>query len=86
MKVVNKHIDVIALFKKDRTMIPLKFRIVGEDDAEYSYKVNVQSTELMKHAGKEVYRYICQVTINEQVKICEIRFSKDDMIWTLFKI
>lgn len=66
-------------------MIPFKLRIT-ENDETYSCKLKVQSTEEMKQCGKIFYRYTCQTEINNQIKMCEIRYSKDAMTWTLFKI
>ncbi len=84
MKVLNKPIDVITWTKENGSMIPFKFRIT-ENDKTYSCKIQVQSSEEINSAEK-YYIYTCQTEINNQTKMCEIRYSKDAMTWTLFKI
>lgn len=86
MKVLNKPIEVISWTKEDGTMTPLKYRVEGEDGELHSYKLKLQAREVIKHTGKDIYKFTCQVQMNNQIKICEIRYNKADMKWTLYKI
>lgn len=87
MKVLDKPIEVISLTKKDGSTNPIKFRLSDENGEIRSYKIaTILKTDKDKIAGKTIYRYTCKVIINDIEKLCEIRYCRDTMLWTLYKI
>ncbi len=86
MKVINKDIDMIAWFKQDGQLIPLKFRLI-EADENIVVKINkIVVKDILKVAGKTVHNFRCQSLIHGIETIYELRYCTNDFKWTLFKI
>lgn len=87
MKLINKPIEMIALFNKDGKVKPLKFRLINEDDQYTVIKikqVNVINKE--KYQGIWHYIFLCEVTLNGKRRLCEITYNTKIMEWRLRKI
>jgi hypothetical protein len=87
MRVVAKPIDVLAKFNKEGIPTPIKFKIIGEDEAEVTIKVErVITRELEKLAGNKMFVFRCQSVINGGEKIYELKYGLETCKWMLFKI
>jgi len=87
MKVLMKPIEMIAWFTKDKNPIPLRYRIVDENNLYRVVKVDkVLFAEEEKLAGNRMILYRCESTINNIRKIYELKYEIDTCKWFLFKI
>lgn len=87
MKVINKSIDMISYFLKDGSIKPVRFKLIDEDGENQVFKIQrVNYVDEEKIAGVLIKKFICQVQINNIIKIFEIRYNSDQLKWVLFKI
>lgn len=86
MKVVSKKIEMIAYFKKDGKINPIKFRI--EEDNKYQViKIGkIISTDLEKLCSNKMWVFICSAVIGEVEKVFELKYDVDGCSWLLYKI
>ncbi len=87
MKLINKPIEMIAVFNKDGKIEPLKFRLMNEDDQYIVIKVaqvNVINKE--KYQGVWHYIFVCVITLNNRQRLCEITYNTQTLEWKLRKI
>lgn len=86
MKVVEKKIEMIAQFKGDGTIIPIRFRIKEEDSYNVIKIKNIIKVDEQKIAGEKLRAYTCTAVINNLEKIFELRFNINKCEWYLYKI
>ncbi len=87
MKVLMKPIEMIAWFTSERNPVPLRYRIVSEDESYVVIKVDrVISSEEEKLAGNRMIVYKCQSLINNIQKLYEIKYEIDSCKWFLYKM
>ena len=87
MKVLMKPIEMIAWFTSEGNPVPLRYRIVSEDDSYIVIKVDrVISSEEEKLAGNRMIVYKCQSIINNIQKLYEIKYEIDSCKWFLFEM
>ena len=86
MKVVSKRIEMIAYFKKDGKINPIKFRI--EEDNKYQViKIGkIISTDLEKLWGNKMWVFTCSAVIGEVEKVFELKYDVDGCSWLLYKM
>lgn len=86
MKVVSKEIEMIAYFKDDGKINPIKFRL--EEDGKYQVvKIEkIVSIDLQKLCGNKMWVFTCSGVINGEEKIFEIKFDIQQSKWILWKI
>lgn len=86
MKVVAKEIEMIAYFKSDGVINPIRFRL-EEDDKREVIKINkIISTDTEKLCGNKMIVFTCSAFINNTEKIFEIKYDVEKCRWMLFKI
>lgn len=85
MKVVAKPIDMIAFFKEDGIIEPIRFRM-KEDEQEVIKIDRIQCRREEKVAGIRVKVFTCCSIINGIEKLFEIKYYVDNCKWILFKI
>lgn len=86
MKVIAKSIEMIAYFKSDGMINPIKFRM-QEDNSYEVIKINkIISTDIEKLCGNKMMVFTCSAFINNTEKIFEIKYDVDKCKWMLFKI
>ena len=86
MKVVAKGIEMIAYFKSDGVINPIRFRL-EEDDKREVIKINkIISTNTEKLCGNKMIVFTCSAFINNTEKIFEIKYDVEKCRWMLFKI
>lgn len=87
MKILMKPIEMIAWFTTDKNPIPLRYRLIDENN---TYKViNVHRiifAECEKLAGNKMILYKCESKINNTKRIYELKYEVDTCKWFLFKI
>lgn len=87
MKVIVRPIEMISHTEEDGKIHPLKFKLEANNGENQVYKVHkIYTTELDKIAGNKVYKFTCEIIINNIVKLCELRYELDSCKWVLFKI
>lgn len=87
MKVVSKKIEMIAYFKKDGRINPLRFKIENEDGTYIAIKIEkVVDTKLERLCGNNAKVFTCQSNIDGMMKIYEIKFILETSQWMLFKM
>lgn len=86
MKVVSKPIEMIAYFKNDGKINPIKFRIEEENKCQVIKIGNIISTDLEKLCGNKMWVFTCSAVINDVEKIFELKYDIEKCSWILFKI
>lgn len=87
MKILARPIEMIAWFKADGSIKPIKFRVLDEDE---QYKVvvidQVVSVDKEKFAGNIMYLFRCQSQFGEEERLFEVKYEVDTCKWMLFKM
>lgn len=87
MKALAKSIEMISWTEKNGKIHPLKFKLTLENGESYVYKIiKIYTSEIEKHAGNKIYKFTCEIIVNQSIKICELRYELDSCKWILFKI
>ncbi|EKQ52691.1 hypothetical protein [Clostridium sp. Maddingley MBC34-26] len=86
MKVVAKKVEMIAHFKEDGKIKPLRFKIEEENKCEVIRIQKIISIDLEKLCGNKMLIYTCTAIINNQEKIFELKYDLEGCKWILFKI
>jgi hypothetical protein len=87
MKIINKSIDMINLFKADGEPRPIRFRVTNDDGEEYVYPIKgIASKVKEKCEGHMVWRFNVYIEMDGFQRLCEIRFYIMDVKWYLHKI
>jgi hypothetical protein len=82
-----KPIEMIAWFTTEKKPIPLRYRLVDENDTYKVIKVDrILFAEEEKIAGNRMILYRCQSIIHNTQKIYELKYEIDTCKWFLFKI
>ncbi len=86
MKVVAKNIEMIAYFKSDGMISPIRFRL-EEDNKREVIRINkIISTDTEKLCGNKMMVFTCSAFINNTEKIFELKYDVGKCRWMLFKI
>ncbi|MBS4539830.1 hypothetical protein GOQ27_15250 [Clostridium sp. D2Q-11] len=86
MKVINKRVDMIAIFYKNGNIRPYKFKFY-EGDNEVKITVDtLQFSDKIKRVGEVVLTYRCQSTIHNILRIYELHYIPQKLEWYLYKI
>ncbi|MFW2487812.1 hypothetical protein [Clostridium chromiireducens] len=86
MKVVSKEVEMIAYFKKDGRINPIRFRIEEENKVQVVKILKIISTDLEKLCGNKMWSFTCSAIIGEIEKIFELKYDIERCKWILFKI
>lgn len=86
MKVVSKKIEMIAYFKKDGKISPIKFRIEEDDKCQVIKIGKIISTDLEKLCGNRMWVFTCSAVIGDVEKIFELKYDLERCSWILYKI
>lgn len=86
MKVVAKKIEMIAYFKEDGAINPIRFRVEEDDKCEVIRIKKVMKTDMEKFCGNRMYVFTCCACINNTERIFEIKYDVEKCSWILFKI
>ena len=87
MKILCKEIQMIAFFKKDGKIEPLKFKITDDEGIEQVIHIDkITSVIETKKAGIIAIEYSCQSVINRMSRIYEIKYRVNEHKWELYKM
>ena len=87
MKIIAKQIDMLAVFERDGTVRPQRFRLVGDDETVRTVKVEqVITTTEARTGGIKAILFSCQSSIGNVMKRYELRYCVEEHRWELFKI
>lgn len=86
MKVVSKKIDMIACFKRDGKINPIKFRIEEEDKCQVVKIGQIISTNLEKLCGNRMWVFTCSAVIGDVEKVLELKYDLEKCSWILYKM
>jgi hypothetical protein len=86
LKIIAKDIEMIAYFKKNGNMEPLRFRI--EEDNKYKViKIDrILEQKCERFCGNKMLVFTCISLINGIEKIFEIKYDIENCNWILYKI
>lgn len=86
MKVINKTIEMIALFK-DGEPRPIRLRINDEMGELKVYRIEqILSKGIKKVDNQNVWVFNCLIIINGMKRLCEIRYILSETKWVLYKM
>ena len=87
MKVVQKSIDTIVVFRGREKPLPYKFRYTDNYGNSRDVRVGqIFIADKQKIAGCQVYIYDCQSNIDGQDRRYQIKYHVEDQRWELYKI
>jgi len=87
MKVVAQPIQMIAWFEENGTPHPIRFRFTNKEQYQTVIKVDkVVTIEKEKLAGNPMYVFTCQSSIDNILKIYELKYELHTCKWMLYKI
>ena len=90
-RIINE-VDVIAQFKPDGTIIPMRFRIINEDGEYEQYTIkgykqvfrrDVYTTPDGLTVCSQDKVFECKVVVLGNIRTVRLYFSKDDIKWRL---
>lgn len=88
MKVVAKQIEMIAYFKEDGEIEPIKFRM-DMDNKSITKVIKISKiidSKLEKFCGNKMKVFTCSGIVDNEERIFEIKFDIEKCTWMLFKI
>lgn len=87
MEVILKAAEVIVSFKKDGTLLPLRFRVITDDTGYETINVTRILRKRQEKVGRECHNiYTCTGLINMREKIFELKYDELLGSWTLYRI
>lgn len=87
MKMINKHCEVLASFDREGNVKPHTIKLTDEEGMNREITIHKRSTPIKeKFNGSDYLVFKCQVIINGLEKILELKFSKKDTTWILWKM
>lgn len=86
MKVVSKKIEMIAYFKKDERINPIKFRIEEDNKCQVIKIGKIISIDLEKLCGNKMWVFTCSAVIDGMEKVFELKYDVEKCSWLLYKI
>lgn len=85
MKVVSKPIQMIAWFKKDGTINPIRFKL-DEEESKVIRIDKIIKRDKEKLAGKAMEKFVCSTCLDGVERIFELKYDISSCKWILFKI
>ncbi len=69
------------------TITPVRFKIKNEEGAATVVKIQrIHKKDKDRIAGCITYTFHCEILINQQTLLCEIRYDVENCKWILFKL
>lgn len=79
MKVVSKRIEMIAYFKKDGKINPIRFRLEEENKCQVIKIGKIISTDV-ELCGNKMWVFTCSAVIGDVEKIFELKYDVDKIV------
>ena len=87
MKLIKKPIEVIALHTVDGTIIPIKFKHTDNVGNEKVVKIDsILEQNSQCFTGTKIITYKCQGAVDEDYRLCEIKYEPMTGKWILYKM
>lgn len=87
MRTIVKPIEMVNWMDKEGVTHPVRFRITGEDESVTVVKIaRIHQCDREMISGGLTYTFRCEVILNGQIRLCEIRFYPEKSRWVLFKM
>lgn len=86
MKVLNKNIDVIAIFDPEGKIRPWRFKYDEQDETIVVDVNRLMKREIQKIEGQTYVIFRCQSMIHGRETVYEITFNRDKLVWKLHKV
>lgn len=86
MKVVAKNIEMIAYFKKNGMINPIRFRLEEDSKCEVIKISRIISTDIEKFCGNKMIVFTCSALVNNIERIFELKYDIEKCCWILYKI
>ena len=87
MRTIVVPIEMVNWMDKEGVTHPIRFRLTDEDEATKVVKIaGIHSCDREMISGGLTYTFRCDVVLNGQMRLCEIRFYPEKSKWVLFKI
>lgn len=87
MKMIDQPCETVCFFDKDGNIRPQRIRITDNNGEQ---QVIIITEAFEKYEGKvegvECIIYKCQSNFENEVKVFELKFNKNEMKWLLFKM
>jgi hypothetical protein len=86
IKIIDKPIEVVTYYDKEGVIMPIRFRIL-ENEEHKVIKINkIFQRDRYKLDGKDYIIFRCQNAINGAAKIMEIKYEVASCLWKLYKM
>lgn len=87
MKIIAKEIEMVAWFRINGDVQPIKFRMKEPGKEWISVRVDkVMDRKKERIAGNEMLVFKCQSYVQGMEKVYEIKYDIESCQWILFKI
>jgi len=87
MKTLAKPIEMISWTEENGRIHPIRFKIENKEGVRHVYKIaKIYTSDLEKIAGNKVYKFTCEINMNDINRICELRYDLETCCWNLFKL
>lgn len=86
MKVISKKIDMIAYFKNNGEINPIKFKLDNENEVKIIKIDKIIDIKKEKLCGNKMMVFTCSSIIDGIENIYEIKYDIERYTWILFKI
>lgn len=87
MEVVLKPAEVIVSFRKDGTVLPVRFRVITDDTGYETINVGKILRMRQEKVGKETHNiYTCSGVVNFRERLFELKFQENLSSWTLYRM
>lgn len=87
MKTIAKPIQMVNWMDEDGSIYPVRFKILDEEGNGKVVKVSkMYKVDKTKIAGNKTYTFMCEITLNNTRRVCEIRYDLETCRWMLFKV
>lgn len=87
MKTLAKAIEMISWTEESGRIHPVRFKIESATGEKLVYAIlRVHTMELDRIAGNKLYRFICEIELNQTLRLCELRYEIETCRWYLFKL
>ena len=87
MRTIAKPIQMVNWTDENGTITPVRFKIKNEEGAATVVKIlGIHKRDKERIAGNITYTFHCEILINQQTLLCEIRYDLASCKWILFKL
>ena len=88
LNLLNKPIDVASHLDSAGIIKPINFKITNEDGSLSIFYINrsIRRDKEKLDNDTYVYNFTCEVTVDEKVKLCDLRYNSKNKTWKLYRM